>query len=213
MSRTAILLSLAAAAAGAAAFTTLPAMAETRSFNLRGFDDVSASAGVRVILKQGPFAISAEEPNGKFGNLKIEVKDGELHIGRKGMNFGSNGPRYTVTVTAPEYDEVSASSGSSIEGRELRFGDLGVEVSSGASLQLAGTCRKLEADISSGASFDGGSLRCESASVDASSGASADVYATARASGEASSGASVRVHGKPADFTKDTSSGGSVKAL
>jgi hypothetical protein len=212
MRQTVIALSLAAAGA-VALVAALPASAEKRTFNLSGFTDVAASAGVTVILKQGPYAITAEEPDGKFDNLKLEVRGDELIVSRKGMNWGGRGPRYTVTVTAPEYRALSASSGSSVEGRSLQLAGLEADVSSGATLELAGTCASLDVEVSSGASFSGGGLRCTSASVDASSGASADVYATARASGDASSGASVRVHGKPADVTKDTSSGGSVRTL
>jgi hypothetical protein len=168
-----------------------------------------------VILKQGAYAVSVSEPDGEFDRLVLEVRGSELRIGRKNNMFGwsGRGPQFTVTVTAPEYAAVSASSGSDVEGHNLRFADLSVDVSSGAGIDLSGTCRALDVDVSSGADFEGKSLRCESATVDASSGAGADVFATARASGDASSGGSVRVHGNPADFTKDTSSGGSVKSL
>jgi hypothetical protein len=70
----------------------------------------------------------------------------------------------------------------------------------------------LRVDISSGADFDGEALKCETASIDASSGADADAFATRSANGDASSGANITFHGKPAEFTKDTSSGGSVRA-
>lgn len=203
------------AAALLAACATLPAHAETRTFDLDGFKDVAASAGVNVILKQGPYAISVSEPDGQFDKLVLEVRGSELRIGRKNNTFGwgSRGPRFTVTVTAPEYRAISASSGSDVDGENLRFADLSVDVSSGADVQLSGSCKALSVDVSSGSDFSGKDLRCETATVDASSGADADVFATASASGDASSGADITFHGKPATFTKDTSSGGSVKSL
>src|SRR5690606_17281263 len=63
-----------------------------------------------------------------------------------------------------------------------------------------------------GADFDGEGLKCETASVDASSGGDADAFATLSANGEASSGGSVTFHGRPANSTQDTSSGGSGRA-
>lgn len=208
------ILALPALAIGLAACATLPASAETRTFNESGFSEVSASAGVTVILKQGPYAIVASEPDGRFDKLKIEKRGDTLVVGRKGQsNWFGRGPEYTVTVTAPDYSAIGASSGSSVDGANLRLADVKASASSGAQLDLSGSCTSLKVDVSSGASFNGEDLRCERASADASSGASANVYASMQAEGDASSGGSVRVHGKPADFTRDTSSGGSVKAL
>ncbi len=69
-------------AALAAAAASLPAQAETRSFNLSNFDKVSAAAGVDVILKQGPYAVSVEEPDGKFDRLDLEVRGSTLVASR-----------------------------------------------------------------------------------------------------------------------------------
>ncbi len=205
----------AAAAVLATAAIVLPAWADTKSYNLSGFDRISASAGVDVDIRQGPFAITVDEPQGKFDKLVLEVRGDTLVIGRKNTMGGwfSRGPDYRVTVTAPNYVGIDASSGASVEGSNLSLKDLKVGVSSGADVDLAGNCAGLRVDISSGADFDGEQLKCETASVDASSGADADAYATRSADGEASSGASVTFHGKPAQFDKDTSSGGSVRLL
>ena len=201
-----------AAVAGA---LVLPALAETRSFNtLTGFDKVSASAGVTVILKQGPFAVSVAEPNGKFDRLKLEVRGSTLVASRKNT-FGwmGRGPDYTITVSAPSYRTLDVSSGSHLEGQNIKFAVVGINVSSGAHVELSGDCKAVTIDVSSGSHFSGEALKCESASVDASSGAHADAFATSSAKGEASSGAHITFHGKPANFSKDSSSGGSVSSL
>ena len=189
--------------------------AETRTYKLSGFSRINASAGVDVDLKQGPFSVVADEPNGKFDQLILEVRGDTLHISRKSKSgaWFSRGPDFHVAVTAPTYDGVNASSGSNVEGSNLSLQDLKVDVSSGADVDLGGSCTDLRVDVSSGADFDGERLRCETASVDASSGADADAYATRSATGDASSGADITFHGKPPQFDKDTSSGGSVKSL
>lgn len=209
-----LLLSAALAAVAAAAALALPANADTRSYNFSNFDRVDVSAGITVILKQGPFSISVDAPEGNFDRLDIGLRGDTLHIGRKNtwLSWGS-GPRYTVTVSAPAYTAFNVSSGSHVEGRSLALRDVKIDVSSGAHVELAGACAGLRVDISSGAHFDGEDLRCESARVDASSGAHAEAFATMSASGDASSGANVTFHGKPASFEKDTSSGGSVRSL
>ena len=202
--------------AGAAVLAlALPASAETRTFNLANFTEISASAGVDVVLRQGPFSVVAEERNGKFDKLKLDVQGSTLVISRetnKGWSnlFGST-PDYTVTVTAPDLTAISASSGADVDGDNFRFANLSVSVSSGADVELSGQCTNLTVSVSSGADFDGEGLRCETATVTASSGGDADVYASRSASGNASSGGDVTVHGGGA-ITKNTSSGGSVKA-
>src|SRR5512134_3127171 len=89
------------------------AAADTRSYSLSGFDRVSVSAGIDVDLKQGSFAVTADESDGKFDQLILEVRGNTLHISRK-SNIGtwfSRGPDFHVTVTAPNYFAIGASSG------------------------------------------------------------------------------------------------------
>ena len=187
---------------------------QSRDYALNGFNRVAASAGVSVILSQGPYAVNAQSRHGDLSNLVLEVRGDTLIAGRRQewLNWGRK-PQYTITVSAPDYQGVEASSGSDVDGKGLQLRNLKVDVSSGANVDLTGSCTDLRVDISSGADFDGSDLRCETASVGASSGADADAYATRTASGDASSGADITFHGRPASISKDTSSGGSVHAL
>lgn len=187
---------------------------ESRRSSYTNFDEVDSSAGVEVIVTQGKFDVQATSPNGaSLDNLIVEVREKTLHVGRKPkmMSWGDNA-RYRVSVSAPAYTGFDASSGSSITGSNLQLGDVAIDVSSGASIELSGVCKSIRGDASSGARFSGEGLRCESASFEASSGASAHAFATGAASGDASSGASVRFAGNPATLDRDESSGGSVSA-
>jgi len=186
---------------------------ETLRGTYANFARVDVSAGVETVVKQGPFDVKAEVLKGDgFDHLIVEVVGDTLRISRKPQMFGYDGPRYRVTVSAPSYKEFDASSGSRLEGANLSLQAISAGVSSGASMSLSGACTALDLNVSSGASFEGESLRCETAKVDASSGAHASAYATQLADGDASSGASVNFHGKPVQFLKDTSSGGSVRS-
>ena len=186
---------------------------ETQRHTYTNFDKVDVSAGVEAIVSQGAFDVKAETVDGEnFDNLIVEVRGDTLHISRKMNMMNWNGPKYRVTVSAPTYTAFEASSGSHLEGGNLALKDLSIDVSSGASVDLAGACGELDLDISSGAHFDGADLRCATAMVDASSGASANAFASQLADGEASSGANVTFHGKPQQVREDTSSGGSVQA-
>jgi Putative auto-transporter adhesin, head GIN domain len=210
------LLAAPAIAAGlAATVLVLPAFAETRTYNLAGFTEISASSSADVVLKQGPYSVTAESSKGDFKDLVVEVRGDTLVVKResKGWNWNDRGVHYTVTVTAPSIDELQASSSADIVASGYRFANLGVAVSSSGNITLSGSCTDLDVEVSSSGDFRGADLRCENARVTASSSGDADVYASKSANGQASSSGDVRIHGKPATLDKSTSSSGSVKVL
>ncbi len=185
---------------------------DSQRHNYTNFENVDVSAGVEAIVSQGPFDVKAEATEGGFDNLIVEVNGDTLRISRKSQMIDYAGPHYRVTVSAPGYKGLNASSGSRLEAKNLALTDVEAGVSSGASMSLTGACTSLDLEVSSGATFNGADLRCETAKVDASSGATAQAFASKSADGEASSGASVNFHGQPAEFRENTSSGGSVRA-
>jgi hypothetical protein len=207
-----LLLTAAAVAVVTAALVALPAFADSKTYSLSGFDEINVSAGIDVTFTQGPFSVRADDPKGKFEKLIIEKRGNTLRISRENNWLNWSNVDYHVAVSAPNLVAIDASSGSSFEGSSLSLSDLKVDVSSGANVELSGSCGALRVDVSSGADFEGENLKCETAAVDASSGADADAFAARSADGNASSGGSVTFHGRPPEMTKDTSSGGSVRA-
>jgi Putative auto-transporter adhesin, head GIN domain len=185
----------------------------TRAYNLTGFDSINASGGVNVVLKQGPFSISAEGPQERIDHLIIETSGSMLTIRHEtGINFGWFGwsQDEIVTVNAPAYSSIKASGGVDIDGNNLQFNDLAVNISGGVDLNLSGACKSLTVDASGGADFGTPDLKCENATVTASGGADVDVSVTGAAKGHASGGGDVRFHGSPATFEKEESGGGDV---
>src|SRR5579871_5551885 len=129
-----------------AAVLALPAAAASKAFNFSGFSAIAASAGVKVIFKQGPFAISAEEANGDFSTLRIETRGSTLVVTRQDT-WGLDRRHYVVTVSAPNISELRVSSGAHFEGAQLHLADLSVDVSSGAHAQLGGVCKAVSIDV------------------------------------------------------------------
>lgn len=206
-----LLLTSAAVAVATAALIALPAFADSKTYNLSGFDRIDVSAGIDVTFTQGPFSVKVDEPDGNFDKLVVEVRGNTLRIGRRNSWIDWRGVDYSATVSAPSLVGLDVSSGASFLAHNLSARDLKVDISSGAGVEISGSCAGLRLDVSSGARFEGEDLRCETASVDASSGANVDAFAARTASGNASSGADVVFYGQPAEVTKDTSSGGSVR--
>ena len=122
--------------------------ADSQRHTYANFDKIDLSAGVEAVVRQGAFDVTAETTKGEgFDNLIVEVSGDTLRISRKPSMLDWGGPQYRVTVSAPAYSALEASSGSRMEGTGLTLKDLSVEVSSGASMELEGACNALEIAI------------------------------------------------------------------
>ena len=188
---------------------------DTESRNVTGFDSIEASAGVNVELHQGPFAIKVEAPDDDINSIRTELSGTTLKIYREG-NFNSwfnwTSGRRLVTVTAPTYVKVRASSGADVEGSNLTLETIALDSSSGGDIEISGTCKLVTADADSGGDVNAEDLKCENGEGDASSGGDVDLFVTGTAKGDASSGGDVHFHGNPTTVTKEESSGGDVDA-
>ena len=222
------------AASAAALCLSLPALAESRSYEVGEFTAISVSSGIDLVFETGgATSISVENEKGKFGDIVVERQEETLVLKRPrrtGIGSWSQRPRYKVTATAPALEAISASSGADVTGTGLSGPNVSVEASSGADvtitgisaggislesssgsdIDVSGTCESVEAESSSGSDIDARELICQSATADASSGSDISLYASVRVRADASSGGDVKVYGQPADAVMDKSSGGSV---
>ncbi|MEM9706890.1 MAG: DUF2807 domain-containing protein, partial [Pseudomonadota bacterium] len=200
--------------AGAATIFSSCANAETRKFNETGFDAIDVSAGIVVNLTVGgEYAIEAEGETKALEKLVIRKTGDTLRIGRKN-GFVSFGPQddITVTISAPQIDDLGASSGAMVNAVSLSSDEYSFEASSGAAINASGDqCSALEADASSGAEINTLNLSCAKAVAEASSGARLRLMVTDELSAAASSGAAVVVSGRPEKLQTNTSSGGEVQ--
>lgn len=184
---------------------------ETKSYDNEGFTKLKTSAGVSVTFETAPdYSVNATFKKGTPENLKIRQYGDTLTLSQKNGKWGKS-YNIHVHITGPELSEIHASSGSTFSATGIAAQDFEVDASSGASVDLSGTCTDFEAEASSGSSIDAKDLECQRAEVDASSGASVRAYATDYAESDPSSGASVRFYGNPAEQkAKKSWSGGST---
>ena len=191
-----------------------PQSAAQGDIDISGFTVLDVSAGLKVEFETAPtYSYDVILREGEMEDLRIERQGDRLIISRKRTSGWGWNDRVdaTVTVTGPVLEAVDASSGSSVRAIGINAGDFDIDVSSGTSVRIAGTCETLTIDASSGASLDADELRCVDGTVDASSGASVQAYLTGRVNADASSGSSVRVDGGARRGDVDTSSGASVR--
>ncbi len=218
-------------ASGATLFFAVPALADTRTYDVDAFTGISASAGIDVNFTTGQAqSVSVENRDNDFDDIIVETKGDMLILKRpKKIGWGKR-KRYTVTVSAPNLDRVEASSGSDVTGSGLSGDQVRIETSSGADADIAdidavhialesssgsdlnasGKCDSLTADSSSGSDIDARGLHCRIGAAEASSGSDITIHVSEGVIAEVSSGADVDVYGEPAERNVDKSSGGSV---
>ncbi len=198
----------------AACALSLPAAAETRSYDLAAFDRIDISAGLKLVAKAGgKQSISVETDEGDYSDFEIEVKGGVLYLSREWnrLRWHQKKADYTVFVTTPEIKALDASSGShsTLEGIDSRR--FNADLSSGSFAVISGRSDDCTVDISSGANLDARALICSSANVDVSSGGHGEVTVLKALVGDASSGGHMAVFGSPERVNIDRSSGGRIK--
>lgn len=187
------------------------AAAEERTYPLAGFSKISAATGITVFVAAGgDFNVQADADAKEFERLVIELDGDTLSIRRKSGGFGWRNGEVRVNVSMPALEGIEASSGASVDAKNISAPEFEIEASSGASVRASGSCGVLDADVSSGASIKATDLTCEDANADASSGGSLSVFASRSMEADASSGGSINVAGNPGKMSKSTSSGGSV---
>lgn len=214
--------------ASAIVLSTLPALAESRDFNLDAFDKIAASSGIVVDVVPGEqqmVRVDAKSDN-DFKHLQMDVHNGTLRVSTDynlfdfiidGGLVGSifrDGPGLKVFVTLPALEQVSVSSGATAELHELTGENFSASASSGADIILDDVgYENLILSASSGADIRA-SGTCATIEGNVSSGA--DVNATelecASARANASSGGDIAVFASDA-VSANASSGGDIRVM
>lgn len=212
-----------AATAGLLLSTT--AFAQSRDFDLTGFDRVDIATGLdaRVTLGDG-FSVSAKSRSqDALDNLTLTVEDGVLQArfeqsfldfiisgGLVGMLLNS-GNAVTVDITLPALAGVSASSGADVDLPGITAGQLDLDASSGADISVTdAVLGNVKIASSSGADIEL-SGTAETVDAEASSGADIDAedLVAETVTAAASSGANLSVHATTS-LRARASSGGDI---
>lgn len=204
-----LLLAAVAASAFAAVAAAEPA---TKSVAVGGFSKIDASRGMDVIFTPGAASVTLEGDASKFDRVEAFVKDDTLVVRRKpdGLWMSGWSGQVKVRASAPALSGVKASSGADVRASDVRAGSLSLAASSGADIDVSGTCAMLAAQASSGSDIDARALTCAEANAAASSGAGIQATVTGEVSASASSGGDVTIYGPAKPGAVSESSGGDV---
>ncbi len=203
-----------AAAAALAALMTAPAVADRPvALDDGAIDAIDARGRFDVrVLPGDTLEVRLVGDEADYDEVIVDVRRGELRIRQRarGILRSRSALDVTVEISAPALERLEFGEGVDAVANGLTFGDVRLEVSTGADARVSGTCEAARIDVSTGASLNARELTCQSVDIGASTGADADVYAEQRIDASASTGADIDVYG-PAPQTEFSSSlGGSV---
>jgi len=199
---------------------TFPLKAQqTKNMSVSNFSEVSVSAGIDLIITQGPSEnakiVARDEiidqvlirqtgnglrigwkENENYGN-KYKNKTAKVYLNYKVLNSisASSGSSLTTeNVLKTTKLDVRASSGASIDAK-ISCSDLDLQSSSGASVDLIGKAANMDISSSSGASINAVDLLADYAKVRASSGADIKVNVAKGLEASTGSGGNIRYKG------------------
>lgn len=161
----------------------------------------------------------------KNGNILDFIFSGGL----VGMMFRENQPA-RLTIAVPDLTAIQVSAGADLASEGFEAGNLSVAAhaganihlddvkadvlhlssSSGADLDIFGSCKTLNLEYSTGSDIDASGLTCENVTVDGSTGADARVAASGTVTGSVSTGADLTLFGDASDINVQASTGGDV---
>lgn len=202
------------------------AMAESRTFDLDGFEKIDFATGLDATVKLGDsFSVVATSGSTQaLDNLQLKVDDGVLKArldqsfldfilggGVVGMLL-SSGNAVIVEITLPALSGIDASSGADVTAQGLTGDRLNLNASSGANIEVTDArLGAVRVDSSSGADVDI-SGTADPVEAEASSGADIDAenLVAADVTARVSSGANISVHAT-ARLRAEASSGGDIE--
>ncbi|WP_426060330.1 head GIN domain-containing protein [Hymenobacter sp. B1770] len=205
---------------------------------LSGFEVVSSSGGIDVVLRQGSnTSVVVEASPEAQKHLVAKVEGKTLRIGWESnyswRNLLTSGRKANVYITLPRLTGLSVSGGADAKGESTFSADdfridasggsdvklsisaktLSVQASGGSDVSLSGRAERQKADVSGGSDYNGFDLQSTTATVSASGGSDVKVSVNGEISSDASGGSDVRYKGSARIASSNSSGGGSVRRV
>jgi hypothetical protein len=158
------------------------------------FHAISAAQGVRVEIASGPTAVTVTTDDNLLGHVTTTVSDGVLTIDLTGSFQTHHAPKVVVAMATPP-DGLAASTGATIDAKDLGGAALAVSSSTGATVHGAGKVDALRVSASTGATADLRDLQATTADVDVTTGSTARINVSGAVTGSCTTGSTVRLHG------------------
>ena len=204
--------------------------------DLETFRGVAVSSSVEAKLVKGDKNhIYVEVQNVDLNDVKVEIDDGILYVGKKNKNWNiswGNGKRIKAIITyTDELSYLSASSSADLVADEIVYSDqlkirvsssgdmnvevdaqaLDIDVSSSADLNIKGTAYKAQIVASNSADLNGKKLVVDEVKVTARNSADVYIYAKSKLKARANNSADIVYYGNPTNVDRSSSSGADIE--
>lgn len=203
-----------------------PALADTRSFPVSGFDKVALVGSMDVSVKLGQgFGVVATGSASELERLSITVDGGELRIGMKSGSWTGSSPDIAVTLPRLNGARISGSGDMVIEQAvsdsfvlavsgsgdlqlsSFKGGNLAIALSGSGDILAAGSCAAVKIAVSGSGDVNAGKLACKSADIAVRGSGNVLANASTSANVAVVGSGDVLVSGRPACTVTKTGSG------
>lgn len=212
-----------AAAVAAIGLAAPPADAEVRTYNLAGFTKIEASAAFDIVFTQSPsYSVAIDSRHDGLQHIFVEKVGDTLRITRPKNRNIKGKIDDVVRISAPTLEALKFDAAIEFEADTLKVNDLtiianaAVEVDiknlqarnitltadAATEFDLAGTCNKLDAVLGTASELSANKLKCRETHIEAGFASNAHAYASEKAVANAGMASTVRISGRPRDFTE-----------
>lgn len=181
-----------------------------KTFDLKGFDEISVGGVFEVDVEVGPKHSLVMEGDAKFmERVEATVKDGKLYLGmkkdRKKWKSHNHSDGISATITLPSLNALTVSGVASGDISDVEAKTFELTVSGVAEVAIDGTCDILDAKVSGVGELDASEFKCKDADIRLSGVGEMSVYASKSIDVSVSGVGNVDVYGKPGKVEKSKS--------
>jgi hypothetical protein len=189
--------------------------ADDREMPIGDFERLEAGGRFNLVFEPGasPELRLSGDPD-DIDDIEIEMRGNALkirqHRGIRRFFGGYRNLDVTIHLSGPSVQHFEFSRGVDADLAGIEGEDLALNLSTGADVDIAGTCGHATVNVSTGADLDGREFDCRSLRINASTGSDAVVIAHDSLVANVSTGADVRSLTEPTNLRVNSSTGGDV---
>lgn len=184
-----------------------PALAASRTFDVKDFKGVALTGSYNVEITQGAYSVTAEGDAKDLDRLKVSVSDGELVIGQKSGTYTSSG-RVVVHVRLPALSSMTLTGSGDMTASGVNAKAFEAELTGSGDLVVSGTCTSVKASLLGSGDLVARNLKCETADASLLGSGDLALYASKAIKASILGSGDIVVYGNPASRqTKERGSG------
>ncbi len=173
----------------------------TQTFDVKGFTGIEVDGHVGLDVSVGEkFAVKVSGREADMERLRVEVRDGVLHIYKERRKRGSRrqGSRELhATIALPKLNSVDIDGMSDAKIRNIDSDNFSLSVDGHGELILSGKCGTSVIDIDGHAEIEGREFRCKNVSLKVNGHGEIELYASETLAVDISGHGDVEIYGNP----------------